>query len=50
MRPTTERMKLAKKRADEMKKRRSAKKDMLAAVSCYSFCIVLIVAISADCM
>lgn len=47
MRPTTERMKLAKKRADEMKKRRSAKKDMLAAVSCYSFCIVLIVAISA---
>ena len=47
MRSATERMKLAEKRADEIKKRRSAKKHMLAVVSCYSCCIVLIAVISA---
>ena len=47
MRSVTERMKLAEKRADEIKKRRSAKKHMLAVVSCYSCCIVLIAVISA---
>lgn len=46
MRSATERLKLANKRADEIKKRRSAKKHMLAVISCYSFCIVLIGAVS----
>ena len=47
MRSATERIKLAEKRADEIKKRRIAKKHMLAVVSCYSCCIVLIAVISA---
>lgn len=46
MRSTTERMKLLEKRTNEMKKRRSTKKYMLAVISCYSFCIILIAAIS----
>ena len=46
MHSTTERMKLLENRVNEIKKRRSEKKHMLAVISCYSFCIVLITAVS----
>ena len=47
MRSTTERMLLLKKRTDELKKRRKAKKHMLAVISYGSLCIALIAAVSA---
>ena len=47
MRSTTERIKLAKKQADEIKKQRNEKRHRLAVISCYSFGIALIVVISA---
>ena len=47
MRSTTERMLLLKKRTDELKKRRKAKKHMLAVISYCSFCLALIAAVSA---
>ena len=47
MRSTTERMLLLEKRTDELKKRRKAKKHMLAVISYCSFCLVLIAAVSA---
>lgn len=47
MRSTTERIKLAKKQADEIKKQRNEKRHRLAVISCYSFGITLIVVISA---
>lgn len=37
MRSTTERIKLAKKQADEIKKQRNEKRHRLAVISCYSF-------------
>lgn len=46
MRSTTERMLLLKKRTDELKKRRKAKKHMLAVISYCSFCLALIAAVS----
>ena len=46
MRSTTERIKLAKKQADEIKKQRNEKRHRLAVISCYSFGIALIVVIS----
>ena len=47
MRSTTERIKLAKKQADEIKKQRNEKRHRLAVISCYAFGIALIVVISA---
>ena len=47
MRSTTERMLLLKKRTDELKKRRKAKKHMLAVISYGSLCIALFAAVSA---
>ena len=47
MRSTTERIKLAKKQADEIKKQHNEKRHRLAVISCYSFGIALIVVISA---
>ena len=47
MRSTTERMLLLKKRTDELKKRRKAKKHMLAVISYCSLCLVLIAVVSA---
>lgn len=47
MRSTTERIKLVKKQADEIKKQRNEKRHRLAVISCYSFGIALIVVISA---
>lgn len=48
MRSTTERIKLAKKQADEIKKQQQRKKDIdWQVISCYSFGIALIVVISA---
>ena len=47
MRSTTERIKLVEKRTDELKKRRKAKKHMLAVISYCSFCLALIAAVSA---
>jgi hypothetical protein len=47
VRSTTERIKLAKKQADEIKKQRNEKRHRLAVISCYSFGIALIVVISA---
>ena len=47
MRSTTERIKLAEKQADEIKKQRNEKRHRLAVISCYSFGIALIVVISA---
>ena len=46
MRSTTERIKLAKKQADEIKKQRNEKRHRLAVISCYSFSIALIVVLS----
>ena len=47
MRSTTERMKLLKKRTDEIKKRRSTARHMLTVTVCHLFCIALIAVISA---
>ena len=47
MRSTTERIKLAKKQADEIKKQHNEKRHRLAVISCYSFGIAFIVVISA---
>lgn len=47
MRSTTERMMLLEKRTDELKKRRKAKKHMLAVISYGSLCLALIAAVSA---
>ena len=47
MRSTTERIKLVKKQADEIKKQHNEKRHRLAVISCYSFGIALIVVISA---
>ena len=47
MRSTTERIKLAKKQADEIKNSATKKRHRLAVISCYSFGIALIVVISA---
>ena len=44
MRSTTERMLLLKKRTDELKKRRKAKKHMLAVISYCSFCLAFLIA------
>ncbi len=47
MRSTTERIKLVKKQADEIKNSVTKKRHRLAVISCYSFGIALIVVISA---
>jgi len=47
VRSTTERIKLAKKQADEIKKQHNEKRHRLAVILCYSFGIALIVVISA---